>query len=93
MPTLGTVTTSATAPVVRTSTLRVGTEMYTLMFYGNDGEFSVPVMLDYHPVNVFRHPYVQSARWSFDGDCWYTDLDKTFPGTDQVGGYSVHYND
>lgn len=62
---------------------------YTLVFYGNDGEFSYEIQRAEHIEYLFRNPRVHGFTWEFDGDGWYTTLDKTFPEANQTGGFLV----
>jgi len=63
--------------------------MFSLTFYGNDGEFEYTIQRSEFPEYLFRHPRVHGFSWDFDGDGWYTTLDKRFPEANQVGGFLI----
>jgi len=62
--------------------------MFTLIFFGNDGEFRY----DYGTSEViewlFRNPRLRGLSWSFDGDGWSSE-DSVFHEADKVGVWYI----
>lgn len=62
---------------------------FELWFFGNDGEFSYHYGTAEYIEYLFRNPRLYGFTWEFDGDGWYTTLDKTFEEANQVGGWLI----